>query len=121
MVTLDFAVQRDLDGLVLELCYLAGSSPRDAFGAIAFELLEQMLAFDSALWGPFTVTPGGARAHSQYLHKLPARMLEDYEGLKQYDPRDDDPGRCGSQRRCYWKRASGQPAAEAGGDRVHDQ
>ena len=78
-------MRRDLNGFVLELYHLTGSGPWDAFGAIAFALLEEMLAFDSALWGTFTLTPGGARAHSQYLHKLPARMMEEYEDLKQYD------------------------------------
>jgi DNA-binding CsgD family transcriptional regulator len=79
------AVRQSLNRFVLELYRLTGSGPCDAFGPIAFELLEEMLAFDSALWGTFTLTPGGALAHSLYLHKLPARMMEEYEHLKQYD------------------------------------
>lgn len=78
-------MRRDLNGFVLELYHLTGSGPWDAFGAIAFGLLEELVAFDSALWGTFTLTPDGARAHSQYLHKLPARMMEEYEDVKQYD------------------------------------
>lgn len=78
-------MRQNLDHFVLELYRLTGSGPWDAFGPIAFELLEEMLPFDSALWGTFTLTPAGVRVHSQYLHKLPARMMEEYEDVKQYD------------------------------------
>lgn len=78
-------VKPDLNRLLLELYRLTGSGPSLAFGAAVFNLFADAIGFDSGLWATFTLSPDGPRPHSMYLHNLPARMIEEYEQVKQYD------------------------------------
>lgn len=70
---------------LLELYRLTGSGPSAAFSAAAFQLLNQLLPFDSGLWATFTLGSNGPEEHSLYLHNLPMQMIEEYDRIKQHD------------------------------------
>src|SRR5215831_3290381 len=74
-----------LSSFLLELYKLTGRGPSLEFSGQAFELLQNMLPFDSGLWGTFTGTSDGPQPHWRYLHRLPPQMMEEYEDVKQYD------------------------------------
>jgi DNA-binding CsgD family transcriptional regulator len=74
-----------LSGFLLELYKLTGRGPSLEFSRHALELLQNMLPFDSGLWGTFTGTSDGPQPHWRYLHRLPAQMMAEYEHVKQYD------------------------------------
>jgi DNA-binding CsgD family transcriptional regulator len=74
-----------LSGFLLELYKLTGRGPSLEFSRHALDLLQNVLPFDSGLWGTFTGTSDGPQPHWRYLHGLPAQMMEEYEQVKQYD------------------------------------
>lgn len=79
------ALNGDLGRLLLDLYRLTRQTPPLGFQEAALRLVERRLPFDSALWGTFSPTPGGAHVHSVYLFKQPERMMRDYERMKQHD------------------------------------
>jgi DNA-binding CsgD family transcriptional regulator len=74
-----------LNTFLLELYKLTGRGPSPEFSRQAFELLQSAVPFDSGLWGTFSGTGEGPRAHWGYLHSLAPAMLEEYERVKRYD------------------------------------
>jgi len=75
----------DLNHFLLDLYKLALGTPSPEFSEAALVRLKAEAAFDSALWGTFTRTPDGPRAHSGHLHGLPPEMMVEYERVKQHD------------------------------------
>lgn len=74
-----------LGPLLLDLYRLTRCIAAHQFVESALELVKAALPFDSALWGTFSPSPGGARVHSVHLHRQPERMMSDYEHVKEHD------------------------------------
>lgn len=74
-----------LSDILLEVYGRVGTTPAARFRRTVLEIVRCYLPFDSALWGSFTLEPGGARAHSGTLYGLPDQMMVDYQDIKQHD------------------------------------
>lgn len=76
----------DLSALALELHRGAPSRPREAFIDWALEALKRHVHFDSALWAVGHATATGLPVvHTHWLHRQPARLMEDYAAIAPYD------------------------------------
>jgi DNA-binding CsgD family transcriptional regulator len=74
-----------LTAFLLDLYALTSTTASGEFSRHALDLLKRTLPFDSGVWGTFTLTPSGPKAHSRFLYNLPDRMLSEYEQVKQHD------------------------------------
>ena len=91
----DSAIQRNavfneplltrLSGLVLHLHHSSLAWPKHAFQERAFELLREVIAFDSGMWG--TTSNDSHLMHSVHLDHQPREMIERYvAGYQDLDP-----------------------------------
>jgi DNA-binding CsgD family transcriptional regulator len=71
--------------ILLDLYRLARSTAAPRFKDAALAAIKQRLPFDAAMWGTFVAAPHIV-VHSFHLQNLPARKMEDYEGVKDHDP-----------------------------------
>jgi hypothetical protein len=74
-----------LTAFLLDLYALTGATPSGEFSRRTLDLLKRTLAFDSGLWGTFTLTPAGPNPHWCFLYDLPEQMLAEYDRVKQHD------------------------------------
>ena len=75
-----------LSELLLDLYRLAQGAPPDAFQRLAMERMQAVLAFDSAVWATGVVFPGvGVTAHTQFLYRQPAEMMENWARINKND------------------------------------
>ena len=74
-----------LSAALLQLYRIARATAAPEFKDAALEAIKQYLPFDFAMWGTFVRTPEQARVHTVHLYRLPARKMEEYEKVKQYD------------------------------------
>ncbi len=74
-----------LSSLLLELYRIAAGSTSKQFQAQALAATQQVVHFDSAMWGTGSWLPTGVEVHTVYLDRQPAEMMQNYEKVKQYD------------------------------------
>lgn len=70
---------------LLQLYRAANETVADQFQARALTLLQEVVPFDSAMWGSGSWSAAGVEVHSVFLDRQPPEMMQSYERVKQHD------------------------------------
>lgn len=70
---------------VLLFYEFAQQKPVRDFQDEALRIIEEVIPFDSSMWGSATMTDHGIDIHTLHLHNTSMRMIEDYQAVKHLD------------------------------------